>query len=649
MFKEIVSFSDKLEKEGIYDLMLKSERKIDKPIIVIPFNSESLDINFSNYSFLYKELEKNEEDKFYGILDSSNNKDVKIEILKNSDFTLNIEDINHQTSLWSDIYLNIPNFTNKIFGSSKNIDRVGGINSYNILAFNVYRSNGDEKDDVKKKIEKTFFTNKSNLKLYLPSNLQKELLPYLEEIGRDINILEVGKIVDLFFETNQADVAVLFFKLPDHIIEKNNVYELLYKIYVGRKSFAKDNKKYQVRPKKSKSFCCNLCNKTIEENSFLSLPDSFNSLNDKKTFLLHHNRKMNLNGVCCSACSGLIYKFEYFFLNKLGISIFPLFVDIECQKYSVELLRISSSTDGFKKIGFKDIISSVYKKKDVDTLNFYLIICQYEGQGKDRNVDFLSFDYITGFKFYINGINIFQIEWLLNKHFFEDKLYKNYFKKKLDELGNIKLANLLYSYRTKIFDYVYRAKYNSLNSRDIKDIFLSSTKIKFQDYLNSKHEISNNKFLANILASISSFYKLDSFFGGDILNTVERIKSEKRITDLESLSFYIGQAVYFLLTKSEKTDKTHAMVEPFINLNNFSAIGLRLEELFNAYKHKLRLSSRNMNNKFSEIWAYIYDTKHEKFTKDLKILFYAGYFDTNSNIFFEKSEKNNNEKENNNE
>jgi hypothetical protein len=91
------------------------------------------------------------------------------------------------------------------------------------------------------------------------------------------------------------------------------------------------------------------------------------------------------------------------------------------------------------------------------------------------------------------------------------------------------------------------------------------------------------------------------------------------------------------------------MVEPFINLNNFSAIGLRLEELFNAYKHKLRLSSRNMNNKFSEIWAYIYDTKHEKFTKDLKILFYAGYFDTNSNIFFEKSEKNNNEKENNNE
>ncbi|MGM0641729.1 MAG: hypothetical protein ACQESN_09945 [Thermotogota bacterium] len=648
MLKEIVAFSEKLEEEGIYELMLKKQRKLDKPVIVIPFNSESSDINFTNYSFLYKNLEKNEE-KFYGFLDSNQNKEKKIEISNSFDNSLNLCSIENQKSPWADIYLDIPNLTNKVFGSSKNIDRVGGINSYNILIFNVYRGSGQEGKEAESKIEKTFFENQDNLKLYLPNNLEKEILPYLEQIGKEINRFKIGKIVDLFFQTNKADVAVLFFKLPDHIIRKYNLYELLYKIHVGRKSFAKDDKSYQIKPAKNVNLFCNVCNEKIDETDFLSLPDSFNSLNDKKIFLLHHNRKIRLNDVCCAKCSGLIYKFEYLFLNRLGVAIFPIFIDTGLQKKSVEILKKSTTSDEYQKNQFKKIVKSIYKDNDIDMLDFYLIICQYEGQGKERGVNFLSFDYITGFKFYLKDMNVFEIEAILNNNFFENQLYKNYFKKKLDEIESSNLINLLYNYRTKIFDYIYRAKYNSLNNHDIKEIYILSLKIKFQNYLGSDYQVKSQVFLDNMSGHIGSFYKLDSFFGGDILNTVERIKSEKQIKDMESLSYFIGQAVYFLLTKSEKAEKTHAMVEPFINLNNFSAIGLRLEELFNAYKHKLRLISENVNNRFSEIWAFLYDNKQEKFTKDLKILFYAGYFNTSSNIFFEKSEKNINKKENNNE
>jgi hypothetical protein len=58
-----------------------------------------------------------------------------------------------------------------------------------------------------------------------------------------------------------------------------------------------------------------------------------------------------------------------------------------------------------------------------------------------------------------------------------------------------------------------------------------------------------------------------------------------------------------------------------------------LEETFNAYKHELSLNWDKLNQKFSEIWGFLYDNQNQEFNRDLKILFYAGYFD--KNIFFQ--------------
>jgi CRISPR-associated protein Csh1 len=182
---------------------------------------------------------------------------------------------------------------------------------------------------------------------------------------------------------------------------------------------------------------------------------------------------------------------------------------------------------------------------------------------------------------------------------------------------------------------VYRAKYY-LSVEDINNLFYETLKRKLKECYDSKKEKDANITINKMKKHI---YDLNKYFGGNFMQTVERIKKEKRVTNLESLSYYIGQAIYFLFTKSERKDKTHAMIEPFVNVTTFRTLGLKFEEIFSVYKHALKLNWGNTNQKLSDIWSFLYDNRKEKFTRDLKMLFYAGYFNTNENIFIENKKE----------
>ena len=122
------------------------------------------------------------------------------------------------------------------------------------------------------------------------------------------------------------------------------------------------------------------------------------------------------------------------------------------------------------------------------------------------------------------------------------------------------------------------------------------------------------------------------------MGTVQTIKEEVVIRDMESFAFYAGQIVYYLLSLSEKKEKRHSLVEPFINIPNLKLFSLKINELFNAYKHAVYFNHRRFNELFSSLWAFLYDNSDKKFNNELRILFYAGYFD-NNNILYTNQDK----------
>ena len=123
------------------------------------------------------------------------------------------------------------------------------------------------------------------------------------------------------------------------------------------------------------------------------------------------------------------------------------------------------------------------------------------------------------------------------------------------------------------------------------------------------------------------------------MDTIKKIQETQTIRDKESFAYYSGQIAYYLLSQSKAEKPMHSLMEPFINAGSFSALAIRIEELFNSYKHALSFNYGKFNTVFSAMWAFLYDHIAEPFTRELKILFYAGYFNSEDNIFYKPGKK----------
>lgn len=389
-------------------------------------------------------------------------------------------------------------------------------------------------------------------------------------------------------------------------------------------------------PKKYFVGKCFVCNK---EDVNIYVPNAFHNFDSGKPFLKHRNRYIDYNIEVCETCSLDIYNFqEYFLYNKqLSITLFPLFIDT---KESEDVVNLFNNDGRLTKRKFKEIIAAVYKNSSNEELDFYLII--YNG-----NENILAFDYITGFKFKMHGESIFSIESKIDKFFFNKKLIKHYFseikeKKKKGskkttkgvEQGSHQMDILIYRYRQQLFDYFYRAKYAGLSQKILTDMYFDSLKVRLREFFDRKKD--NKETYDNLKDMSDVYFNLDNTFSKKEtkMETVGRIKKEGKIKDKESFAYYAGQIAYYLLNQSKSSEKTHAMIEPFINMQNFALLAERIEGLFKAYKHAIPLYAGKFNEVFSEMWGFLYDNKEEKFTKDLKTLFYAGYFNSNENIFY---------------
>jgi len=627
MLKEIVDFSKQLEIESIYTNIQKSKEKIEMPIVVVPAKDDLSGFDVDNIYFVFKDC-KFINSKLLLKLDSTKEKgkEKEIEIQNansiNSNVIKKISDFNNDQD-WKNILLNCKMYIQKFPGDSKGNKSIGrneGTNSYHILIFEANEKNllNPKKDfkDFKEKIKKTY--NEENIKKGVFNN-NKQLVRQLVSLLEKFNSItcQLYSKIDCMKNLTSLKSFIIVIKLPKIYYK---CYKEWYEEYLKKKIFKTEEKQYLIGK-------CSACSNSSNSNSNeLWLPEIFQNLDQGKPFIKHLGRKQKFNIAVCRDCSLYIYKFQTYFLNMLKISTFPLFIESKLRDEAIAFIKQNN-----EKLNFRDIIQEIYRKTYLNELDFYLIIY-------NRSNDFIAFDYVTGFNFYKNGMSIFEIETLISKSFFTnsknyDMLLNNYFSDKV-ETKEKELDNLIYKYRGQIFDYIYRAKYNSLNSVHILDMYISSLKIKLRYLYNP--DIKEYEIIKRIKSINVNFLKLDKYFGGNYMETIEEIKKTKEIKDKESFAYYSGQIVYYLLTRSEKTNKTHAMVEPFINVATLGTFAIKLIELFNMYKHSINLSYNKFNNIMASICGFLCANQNEKFTIELKMFFYAGYFD--DNIFFEKNE-----------
>jgi len=626
VIKEIVDFSKQLETSGIYERISENLKKIDRPIMVIPVSDDLNDILYDEIYFIFNRIEG--ENCFF-------EDDKPIKINASDKFNIRLKSINDEDEQWQEILKALQLYTRKLPTDAKGNKSIGGnkgTNSYHLLIFEGKVESGIfgvDRKEFENKISRTY--EKEVIEKGMPDDLdkneKKRYLELLDKVKDNSNLDKIWREIEElkntfeYYNENKKNMELPFasiivvFKLSRRFYEENNIYKKWYDKYMQKKIFKVDNPDVYYKAN------CSICG---SKNVDTYLPDCFNNMDSGKPFLQHIDRKSSLNTAVCGTCALEIYKFQEYFLNRLGITLFPLFIHRGNRERTIHLFH---QQEVIEKLSFHDIISEIYRETSTEELDFYLVFY-------NRQEGILFFDYITGFHYKIKSTDIFEIEAILDYYFFDNNLNKNYFNSKV-KTENQQRDNLIYTYRQPVFDFVYRAKYGSLDRRILQDLYFATLGIHL------RRLVSKDRFMkeGNLKKSLQHYLKLDNIFTGVLMDTIKKIQESQTIGSKESFAYYSGQIVYYLLSQSKSESRTHSLVEPFINATSFSALGIRIEELFNSYKHALSFNYGRFNTIFSSMWAFLYDHKEEPFTKDLKILFYAGYFNSEDNIFYKPGRK----------
>lgn len=107
--------------------------------------------------------------------------------------------------------------------------------------------------------------------------------------------------------------------------------------------------------------------------------------------------------------------------------------------------------------------------------------------------------------------------------------------------------------------------------------------------------------------------------------------SEEHFETTEEFAFGAGQIIYFLLNQSKASERTHALLEPFIQKVNIKQLQNSIVQTINAYKHEISFGKSRFERLATEVLGFESDDN----IKDYQRLLLAGYF--SEPVIYEKN------------
>mgnify|MGYP005842886835 CR=1 FL=1 len=372
-----------------------------------------------------------------------------------------------------------------------------------------------------------------------------------------------------------------------------------------------------------------------------------------KPFTRHKTGPFEVNYKIKGNEASAVYKFfRLQYENKILPNPFPLFVD-ESELSSKAITFYNKN----KKVCHKEIIEELIRHKKDDLQNYYLIYFNNKEKGS-RVVDF---DFVPNFRYRLYDVileepfpiggkyknlsisNIFNFQYYIFNKVFNNQLVsetkdgglwiKYFDDMKVDsKFGNATetIVNIFYQYRKSIYDYVYKSKQQSITNVMFQDMIQKSI---FDDI---KHDKEHDKTY-RIKEKLNIWFSLYNYFinqikpenmASKIPELIERCKliannnDEHLSDDPKEFAFMAGQIIYFLLDKSESGNKTHAMLEPFLQKVNAEQLQIAISNLIGIYKHSIDFGKGRFERLAKEVLAY------ETYVnmKEMQRFVLAGYF-----------------------
>ncbi len=403
------------------------------------------------------------------------------------------------------------------------------------------------------------------------------------------------------------------------------------------------------------------------DGEILGTSNFYNGFNSKKPFLAHQTASFDITSRIGTSDAKALAEFQVYALKKLFPNPIPIFVDKpDLSNDAIELFHRSEN----KNLSHRDIISELWKRTE-DLGNYYLL---YFSGGAIQD-----FDYVAKFRYLLSDekdedgnarpwvieniteikekdktvqpsikLNtVFDFERVVVRELFNNALIKidekkdtvavRYFDDIDPKYYRAALYTLLLKYRQPIYGFIYKSMRSSLCHKQFEDICITGI---IDDLKENKEYTIKSKL--NIYFSLYQYFNKTNNNKHIMPSKIEAHKAEiARVVDEadthfdtdEAYAFGAGQLIYFLLSKSEAGERTHAALEPFLQKTSHSHFNDALANILLKYKHAIPFDYKRFNTLAGEVLDYI----PEKRLQELRPFLLAGYFCPNI-IYTKKSD-----------
>lgn len=404
-------------------------------------------------------------------------------------------------------------------------------------------------------------------------------------------------LINFLLETPEYVEAKELFKVNIFLKDPEVIdYQLIYEPYMANSVFNKDEYKLEI------------------EEIVYNVADSLSSFNASKAFLKHKTAPFEFN----YRISGEEAKAIWQFFNIRGRLLpNPLPIFIEYNELNNEVVKIINED---KKISYKEILEKIFDSPQHrgDLGNYYLLFF--------LKGEIIDLDFVPSFQYGTNDMAIEEVFPLGGK---QQKIIKNIFEFErevanrmlngqlisgtkdgglwLKYFGDVKFKpkymthntyNQLLKYRKAFYDYVYKSKRESIQSFMFHDIM---SKGILDDIIADEYKEKNHTKEFSIKEKINIWFSLYYYFDNpknnnsmvlanqNLLEKIRKISRDdnERIQHDNEFAFAVGQLVRHLLKQSEVGERTHALLEPFLQKSEVGQLKLAIARAFDTYKHAI--------------------------------------------------------------
>ncbi len=412
----------------------------------------------------------------------------------------------------------------------------------------------------------------------------------------------------------------------------------------------------------------NIFNKDVYNLSYneniLGVIDFYTTFADKKIFLKHKTSffKKEVSYRFTGDIADNLKLFEKLKNSKIFPNPLPLFIDKKEFKNLDEIISIFNEN---KKLSFTQILKKLFEQNEDRILQNYYILFFSRKNIRD-------FDYVSKFRYslkenesyptiknifqikkdkenFISDIkikNIFDFERLIVKKIFNNSLVHidekrgSYIVRYFEDIdakyiiGGTIIYNLILKYRKAFYDYIYKSRVSSITHHMWDDILWNSIIADLRNDKITKEGYHNKEY--PIKEKLNIWFSLSNYFGKNIgrnnmstkipqlLDKIRAVSDKENIhfEEIEEFMFGAGQIIYFLLSKSKASEKSHALLEPFLQKTKVEQLQNAIIQTFNTYKHEISFSHEKFKRLMKEVLGF--ETKEN--LKDYQRVLLAGYF-----------------------